>query len=76
VAGKAHFGGKCIDAGCVDGLRIPVKMGVDLHLLGAHIPESVDHNVQGLEVVQVSRLIFKVLNRILNPASFGIDFQD
>jgi len=27
----AHFGGKCIDAGCVDGLRIPVKMVVDFH---------------------------------------------
>jgi hypothetical protein len=31
VAYVAHFGGKCIDAGCVDGLRIPVKMGADFH---------------------------------------------
>jgi hypothetical protein len=31
VAGKAHFGGECIDAGCVDGLRIPVKMVVIFH---------------------------------------------
>jgi hypothetical protein len=27
----AHFGGKCIDAGCIDGLRIPVKMVVNFH---------------------------------------------
>jgi len=32
VAYVAHFGGKCIDAGCVDRLRIPVKMVVEIHL--------------------------------------------
>ena len=31
MAYVAHFGGECIDAGCVDGLRIPVKMWVNLH---------------------------------------------
>ena len=31
MAVEAHFGGKCIDAGCVDGLRIPVKMEVYFH---------------------------------------------
>jgi len=31
VAYVAHFGGKCIDAGCVDGLRIPVKMVAEFH---------------------------------------------
>ena len=31
MAVEAHFGGKCIDAGCVDGLRIPVKMVVIFH---------------------------------------------
>jgi hypothetical protein len=33
VAVEAHFGGKCIEAGCVDGLRIPVKMGKKIHLI-------------------------------------------
>jgi len=41
VAGKAHFGGKCIDAGCVDGLRIPVKMVVDFHRGYAQLDEDV-----------------------------------
>jgi hypothetical protein len=36
VAGKAHFGGKCIDAGCVDGLRVPVKMVVGFHSSFGH----------------------------------------
>ena len=31
MASKAHFGGKYIDAGCVDGLRIPLKMEVIFH---------------------------------------------
>ena len=31
MAVEAHFGGKCIDAGCVDGSRIPVKMEVSFH---------------------------------------------
>ena len=30
MAVEAHFGGKCIDAGCIDGLRVPVKMGLKL----------------------------------------------
>ena len=31
MAVEAHFGGKCIDAGCVDGIRISVKLVVIFH---------------------------------------------
>ena len=31
MAAEAHYGGKYIDAGCVDGLRIPVKLLVRNH---------------------------------------------
>ena len=32
MAGTAHFGGKCIEAGCVDGIRIPVKKWTKIRL--------------------------------------------
>ena len=46
MAYVAHFGGKCIDAGCVDGLRIPVKMVV-IHLKQApHYTRLVDNSLK------------------------------
>jgi hypothetical protein len=41
----AHFGGKYIDAGCVDGLRIPVNLSEDARL-------GITHNLSTIEVAK------------------------